>query len=114
MLSDNYVDIYLIVSVFSNCIFSFVLGDKLTYVDLALLQVIRNCSNQFSSDWLSMDLPLLKAFKDRMEARPNLEKYFKSDKCMPFEGNSMFWADSLDIVRLHAKMRFDLKAGKIN
>ena len=84
-----------------NCILwhftsSFVLGDKLTYVDLALLQVIRNCSNQFSSDWMAMDLPLLKAFKDRMEARPNLAKYFKSDRYMPFEGNSMFWADPLD------------------
>lgn len=68
---------------------SFVIGDKLTYVDLGLLQVLRNAANQFSDEWIKMDIPLIKAFKQRMEARPNLAAYFKSDRCQPFEGNSM-------------------------
>ncbi|CAH1246668.1 GSTP1 [Branchiostoma lanceolatum] len=68
----------------------FVIGDKLTYVDLGLLHVLRATDAQFPDAWASNDsIPLLKAFKDRLSARPNLAAYFKSDRCRPFEGNSM-------------------------
>ena len=70
--------------------FRFVVGKKLTYVDLALLHVLRAAESQFPDTWKELDtIPLLKAFKDRMSARPNLAAYFKSDRCIPFEGNSM-------------------------
>ncbi|KAI8521308.1 hypothetical protein Bbelb_010620 [Branchiostoma belcheri] len=68
----------------------FAIGDKLTYVDLGLLHVLRATEAQFPEAWASNDsIPLLKAFKDRLSARPNLAAYFKSDRCIPFEGNSM-------------------------
>eukprot|EP00794_Sanderia_malayensis_P004677 gene4677-5287_t len=68
----------------------FVIGDKLTYVDLGLMHVLRATASQFAEEWASYtDFPKLKAFKERMEARPKLAAYFKSERCRPFEGNSM-------------------------
>ncbi|XP_035669728.1 glutathione S-transferase P-like isoform X2 [Branchiostoma floridae] len=68
----------------------FVIGGKLTYVDLGLLHVLRATESQFPQAWASNDsIPLLKAFKARLSARPNLAAYFNSDRCVPFEGNSM-------------------------
>ena len=68
----------------------FVIGKKLTYVDLGLLHVLRATESQFTDSWKSFEnIPKLKAFKDRIAARPRLAEYFKSDRCKPFEGNSM-------------------------
>ena len=68
----------------------FVIGNKLTYIDLGLMHVLRATASQFPDAWKSYDsIPKLKAFKERMEARPRLAEYFKSDRCKPFEGNSM-------------------------
>ncbi|KAK3610950.1 hypothetical protein CHS0354_038999 [Potamilus streckersoni] len=68
----------------------FLFGDKLTYVDLALLHVLRATEAQFHEAWLEADyIPALKAFKDRLSARPRLAAYFESKRCLPFEGNSM-------------------------
>lgn len=68
----------------------FVVGDKLTYVDLGLMHALRATASQFPEEWKQLDgIPKLRAFKDRMEARPRLASYFKSDRCKPFEGNSM-------------------------
>lgn len=68
----------------------FVVGDSLTYVDLAMLHALLASESQFPNEWAKMDdIPLLKSFKDRIAARPNLHAYFKSERCRPFEGNSM-------------------------
>ncbi|XP_046580442.1 glutathione S-transferase P 1-like [Haliotis rubra] len=68
----------------------YVVGGKVTFADLGLLHVLRATAAQFPEAWAAVDYaPLVKAFKDRMEARPNLAAYFKSDKCIPFSGNSM-------------------------
>ena len=68
----------------------YLVGDKLTYVDLALLHVLRATESQFPEEWGKLDsIPLLKAFKERVSGRPNLAAYFKSPRCKPFEGNSM-------------------------
>ena len=65
-------------------------GDKLTYVDLGVLHILRATASQFAEKWNELQsVPLLKTFKERMEARPNLAAYFKSSRCRPFEGNSM-------------------------
>ena len=70
--------------------FRFVVGDKITYVDLALLHVLRAAASQFPETWEKLEtIPLLKAFKDRMSERPRLKAYFASDRCRAFEGNSM-------------------------
>lgn len=70
----------------------FVIGEKMTYVDLALLHVLRATESQFPEAWKSASqdyAKLLEAFKDRMSKRPRLAAYFASDRCLPFEGNSM-------------------------
>ncbi len=73
---------------FRDC--RFLVGNKLTYVDLALLHVLRASASQFPEEWKKLEtIPLLKAYEDRLSARPNLAAYFKSDRCRPFEGNSM-------------------------
>lgn len=69
----------------------FLFGNQVTYVDLALLHVLRATEAQFPDAWKSVleSIPLLAAFKTRMEARPRLANYFKSDRWRPFSGNSM-------------------------
>jgi hypothetical protein len=52
--------------------------------------VLRAAQSQFAEAFnANEDIPLLKAFMTRISARPNLAAYFKSDRCRPFEGNSM-------------------------
>ena len=73
---------------------SFLLGDKLTYVDLALLHVLRATESQFNEEWgratsKGAEFAALAEFKRRIEGRPRLEAYFASERCKPFEGNSM-------------------------
>ena len=68
----------------------FVVGEKMTYADLGLMHVLRATASQFPEEWEKKeDIPKLRAFKERMEARPNLVAYFKSERCRAFEGNSM-------------------------
>ncbi|KAL5006889.1 hypothetical protein ScPMuIL_015695 [Solemya velum] len=68
----------------------FILGNKLTYVDLQMLHILRATESQFPEAWEKADyIPSLKAFKDRVSSRPNLQAYFQSERCRPFEGNSM-------------------------
>ena len=68
----------------------FMIGQKLTYVDLAMLHALRITAFQFKDKWQSMQsIPLLKAFLDRMESRPNLAAYFKSERWIPYQGVSM-------------------------
>lgn len=71
---------------------SFCFGDSLTYVDLGLLQSLRGCEASFPKAYESADYcPLLKAFKARMEARPKLAAYYKSERYAkhPQDTNSM-------------------------
>ena len=64
-------------------------GDKLTYVDLAVLNALRITIFQYPERWAkTTTIPLLKAFVERMESRPNLAAYYKSDRCAPFQGYS--------------------------
>ena len=55
-----------------------------------MLHILRTTESQFPETWECLDyIPLLKAFKERVMARPNLAAYFKSDRCLPFSGDSM-------------------------
>merc|ERR1712150_224617 len=69
----------------------FVVGNKLTYVDLGLFHVLRATESQFPEAWQanSGSIPLLLGFKKRIEARPKIVAYLKSDRWRGFEGNSM-------------------------
>lgn len=70
----------------------FLFGDKITYVDLGLFHALRatESTEQFREEWENnKNIPLLKAFKDRIAARPNIAAYLISDRCIPLSGNSM-------------------------
>lgn len=68
----------------------FLFGDKITYADLALFHIIHATEAQFPDAYMQADyMPLLKAFKDRICARPRIAQYLKSDRWIGFSGNSM-------------------------
>lgn len=68
----------------------FVIGNKCTYVDLTLFHILRATEAQFPEAWAKANyIPTLKAFKERMAARPNIAAYLKSDRCKAFAGDSM-------------------------
>ncbi|XP_048754091.1 glutathione S-transferase P 1-like isoform X1 [Ostrea edulis] len=70
----------------------FLFGSELTYVDLGLLQCLRGCEYSYPKAFEAADYcPLLKAFKTRMEARPKLAAYYKSERYAkhPQDTNSM-------------------------
>lgn len=71
--------------------FRFAIGNKLTYVDLALLQVLRGAESSFPDTYAKQidNFPLLKSHRARIENRPKLQAYFKSERSRPMEGNSM-------------------------
>ena len=62
---------------------------QVTYVDIALLVALWATEAQFPEAWAEQDVPLLKAFKRRMEVRPNVAAYRTSDRYLPFSGYSM-------------------------
>lgn len=67
----------------------FFIGSSLTYVDLQVMVMLQVTRSQFSDHWPTYDAPMLKAFLDRMEARPNMAAYLSSDRRRPFSGDSM-------------------------
>ncbi|KAK3108998.1 hypothetical protein FSP39_020566 [Pinctada imbricata] len=68
----------------------FLFGNKLTYVDLALATSLRACEASYGPAYQAADYcPLIKAHRARIEARPNIAAYFKSDRFIPFSDNSM-------------------------
>lgn len=81
-----------------NVYFSFIVGDKCTYTDLTLFHVLRATEFQFQDAWNKADyIPALKAYKERIAARPNIAAYLKSDRALPFAGDSMMWRVTLNI-----------------
>lgn len=69
----------------------FMVGDSVTYLDLAMLHALRVTESQFPEAWAAQkaSIPLLVAFKERLSQRPRLKAYFESSRCLPFSGNSM-------------------------
>lgn len=68
----------------------FVIGEKCTYADLTLFHVLRATEAQFPEVWRKADyIPTLKAFKERIAARPRIAAYLSSKRAKPFAGDSM-------------------------
>lgn len=68
----------------------FIIGSKLSYADLTLFHVLRATEAQFPEAWAKADyIPTLKAYKERIAARPNIAAYLKSERALPFAGDSM-------------------------
>jgi len=58
-------------------------------VDIAVFQVLRATEFQFPEEYKSLDIPLLRAFKQRMQERPRIRAFLESDRSLEFCGNSM-------------------------
>jgi glutathione S-transferase len=67
----------------------FFLGESLSYVDLQVMVMLQVTRSQFPDKWPTIDAPVLKAFLQRMEARPQIQQYLSSGRKQPFAGDSM-------------------------
>jgi glutathione S-transferase len=61
-------------------------GKDITYADFALFHVLDATAHQFDSEfyeqaWTKANVPALKEFYEHIRSRPNLQAYFKSDRC---------------------------------
>jgi glutathione S-transferase len=67
-------------------------GDKLTYVDLSLFQVLEGLRYAFPKAMKGSEkrYPLLQALHDTVEQRPNIAAYLKSDRRLAFNVNGIF------------------------
>eukprot|EP00741_Cyanophora_paradoxa_P001717 tig00000498_g1666.t1 len=67
----------------------YLVGDKLTYVDVALLHGLMAAESQFPEAFAKLEIPLLRAYGARLRALPRIAAYLASDRRGSFEGNSM-------------------------
>ena len=67
-------------------------GDKPTYADLSLFQVIEGLRYAFPNAMkrLEGEYPALGALRDRVAARPNIASYLASPRRIPFNQNGIF------------------------
>ena len=67
-------------------------GDKPSYADLSLFQVIEGLRYAFPNAMkrLEGDYPALSALRDRVAARPNIAAYLASSRRIPFNENGIF------------------------
>lgn len=67
-------------------------GDKLSYADLSLFQVIEGLRYAFPKATRRMEneYPALTALRDRVAARPNIAAYLASDRRIPFNQDGIF------------------------
>jgi glutathione S-transferase len=70
----------------------FLVGDKLTYPDLSLFQVIEGLRYAFpqAMQRMEQEYPALASLRDRVAARPNIAAYLASDRRIPFNQNGIF------------------------
>ena len=69
----------------------FVVGDAVTYADIALFWACEATQAQFDNEfyefaWTKADVPLLKAFKQQFEERPGIAGWSER---VPYSGDSM-------------------------
>jgi glutathione S-transferase len=71
---------------------SYLLGRKLTYVDLSLFQIVEGLRYAFPKRMKAFegDIPGLVDLRDRVAARPNIKAYLASDRRIPFNESGIF------------------------
>merc|ERR1712232_1103403 len=62
----------------------FFIGSRVTHIDFQVMVMLQVTASQFPDAWPHLEIPLLKAFLARMEARPNMQRYFNSQRKKPF------------------------------
>lgn len=70
----------------------FVVGDRVTYADLAAFQVVEGLAYAFPRRFatLAPAIPKLRAHRDRIAARPRLAAYLASPRRIPFNETGIF------------------------
>lgn len=70
----------------------FVLGSRLSYVDLSLFQLVEGLRYAFPKRMARFEkqIPLLLALRDRIAARPRVKTYLASDKRIAFNEHGIF------------------------
>jgi glutathione S-transferase len=71
---------------------SYLLGRKLTYIDLSLFQIVEGLRYAFPKRMKAFegDIPGLVDLRDRVAARPNIKAYLASDRRIPFNESGIF------------------------
>ena len=69
----------------------FLVGDKITYADLTLFQILRATEKSLPDGWLKMETngSSLVQFKNRIENRHRIKEYLKSDRARKMWNNRM-------------------------
>ncbi len=65
-------------------------GDRVTYVDLAAFQVFEGLTYAFPRAMAKQPLPRLRALRDRIAQRPRITEYLTSDRRLPFNEMGIF------------------------
>ena len=71
---------------------SYLVGRKLTYIDLSLFQIVEGLRYAFPRRMKAFesDIPGLIDLHDRVAARPNIKAYLASDRRIPFNESGIF------------------------
>ncbi len=71
---------------------AFIIGRKLTYVDLSLFQILEGLRYAFPKHMKSFErrIPALLELHDRVARRPNIKTYLSSDRRIPFNEDGIF------------------------
>jgi len=67
----------------------FLVGDKLTVADLAVYHYLAAAQQHYGQYYDAQAAPLCKAFQARVAARPRIAAYLASDRCLPWDADSM-------------------------
>lgn len=67
-----------------------IVGNSITYVDLAAFQVFEGLSYAFPKAMAKQDLPRLRGLRDRIAQRPRLTAYLTSERRLPFNEMGIF------------------------
>ncbi len=65
------------------------MGGKLTAADIGAYQCLAAAEQHFKQWYDAVEAPLTKAFQARIAARPNIAAYLESDRCLPWDKDSM-------------------------
>lgn len=67
----------------------FLVGPSRTAADIAVYHYLAAAKQHYRQYYESIDAPVCKAFLQAMSERPNIKAYLQSDRCQPWDADSM-------------------------
>jgi glutathione S-transferase len=67
----------------------FLVGPSRTAADLAMYHFLAAAQHHYGQYYDTIDAPVCKAFLRAMSERPNIKAYLASDRCQPWDADSM-------------------------